>query len=76
MNTKDKKKHVAIGSPVTSGPENEKKHEDDAQKSADQLDKEAKEEFEEHNMTDHRGYNEKNIDKVPVKKKNIATERQ
>jgi hypothetical protein len=74
METNKGDKHVAAGSPVPSGPKNEDKHKDDAQKPSEQLDKEAEEEFEAHNMTDHRGYNEEDKDKVPVKKKNIAKE--
>lgn len=64
-------KHVAAGTPVPAGPENEKKHVDDSAKPAAQLDHEAKKEFEEHNMNDHRGYNETSPN-VPVEKKNIA----
>jgi hypothetical protein len=75
MNTTEDEKHVAAGSPVPSGPKTEEKHKDDSLKPADQLDKEAEEQFEAHNMTDHRGYNEEDEEKVPVKKKNIAGER-
>lgn len=64
-------KHVATGTPVPSGPENDKKHLDDSAKPAGQLDHEAKEEFETHNMNDHGGYNETAPD-VPIEKKNIA----
>ncbi len=74
METNKDKKHVAAGSPVPSGPKNEEKHKDDARKPAEQLDKEAAEEFEAHNMTEHRGYNEEDKEKVPVKKVNIAKE--
>lgn len=76
MDTLENDKHVAAGTPVPSGPKNENKHKDDALKPAEQLDNEAAEEFEAHNMTDHRGYNEDDEKKVPVKKKNIAKERE
>lgn len=71
----DQLKHIATGTPVPSGPENDKKHLDDSAKSAGQLDHEAKEEFEEHNMNHHRGYNETARD-VPVENVNIAEEGQ
>lgn len=64
-------KHVASGTPVPSGPEYDKKHVDDSAKPADQLDHEARHEFEKHNMNDHGGYNETDP-RVPIKKKNIA----
>lgn len=73
MGTAKKKEHVAVGSPVPSGPENENKHKDTSQKPAEKLDEETKEEFESHNMSDHRGYNETNKD-VPVEYTNIAKE--
>lgn len=69
--TNEHEEHVAAGTPVPSGPKNEKKHQDDSLKPANQLDQEAVDEFEEHNMSDHRGYNEPNKDKVNVKQKNI-----
>jgi hypothetical protein len=57
-------------SPVSTGPENENKHRDDATDIPSKVvEKKATEEFEEHNMTDHRGCNEMVTD-VPVKKKN------
>ncbi len=66
-------KHVAAGTPVPSGLKNEKKHEDDSQKSTEQLDYEAAKEFEKHNMNDKDGYNEMPND-VPIVGKNIADE--
>ena len=62
-------KHVASGTPVPSGPENDKKHVDDSAKPAAQLDQEAKAEFEEHNMNSNRGYNEM-TPTVPVEEHN------
>jgi len=64
-------KHVAAGSPVASGVKNPKKHNDDSEKSAGQLDQEAAEEFEQNHMNNQKGYNEMPND-VPVEKKNIA----
>lgn len=69
----EKLKHVAAGTPVPSGIKNEKKHEDDSQKSSEQLDHEAAKEFEEHNMNHNDGYNEMPND-VPVENKDIADE--
>lgn len=68
-------KHVATGTPVPSGPKNDKKHLDDSAKPTVQLNHEAKEEFEEHNMNDHSGYNETDQN-VPVENKNIAEDEQ
>ena len=69
----EKVKHTAAGTPVPSGVENEKKHKDDSRKADAQLDREAKQEFEEHNMNDNQGYNEMPQD-VPVENKNIEDE--
>ena len=66
-------KHVAAGTPVPSGTKNEKKHKDDSQKSNEQLDHEAEQEFEKHNMNDMDGYNEMPQD-VPIENKDIADE--
>jgi hypothetical protein len=78
VNEKDRPeelKHVAAGTPAPSGPENDKKHVDDSAKPAAQLDEEATEEFEGHNMNHHSGYNE--IDRnVPIENKNIAADEQ
>ena len=71
----DELKHVATGTPVPSGPENDKKHADDSAKPAEQLDHETEDEFEKHNMNDHRGYNETDGD-VPVKAKNLTEEQE
>lgn len=76
MDVTENEKHVATGTPVPTGPKNEDKHKDDAQKPSEQLDKEAEEGFEAHNMTEHRGYNEEDATKTPVEKKNIAKERE
>ena len=64
-------KHVAAGTPVPSGTKNAKKHEDDSRKSNEQLNYEAAEEFEKHNMNDMDGYNEMPQD-VPIENKDIA----
>lgn len=66
-------KHVAAGTPVPSGTKNKEKHKDDSLKSNQQLDYEAKQEFEEHNMNDMDGYNEMPND-VPIENKDIADE--
>ncbi len=68
-------KHVATGTPVPSGPENNKKHLDDSAKPPAQLNHEAEDEFEGHNMNDHQGYNETDLD-VPIENINIAAEEQ
>jgi hypothetical protein len=67
----DQLKHVATGSPVARGVKNPEKHQDDSDKSAEQLDRDAAEEFEQHNMNNRKGYNETPND-VPVEKKNLA----
>ena len=58
---------------MATGVRDEKKHDDDSQKSTERLDHEAKTEFEEHNMTDNKGYNETPND-VPIENKDIADE--
>ena len=72
-NNSQKPEHVAAGSPVGSGVVNDNKHKDDSRKPKQQLDHEAAEEFEEHNMNDKDGYNEMPND-VPIENKNIADE--
>ncbi|GHB70235.1 hypothetical protein [Persicitalea jodogahamensis] len=69
----EKVKHVAAGTPVASGVKHDKKHNDDSQKAPERLDQEAKQEFEDHNMNDNKGYNETPND-VPIENKDIADE--
>ena len=66
----EKLKHVAAGSPSASGPKHEGKHRDDSKKASARLEREAEEEFEKHNTSQHSGYNESDGDQ-PVEKVNL-----
>ncbi|HEV7348063.1 hypothetical protein [Telluribacter sp.] len=68
MESQDDNENIEGGAQSPGGPKGPAKHKDDAAKSSARLDQEAVEEFEEHNMSKHRGYNEPPED-VPVKKK-------
>ena len=68
------KKTVEGGSPAPSGPHDENRHEDDSEKPAKTVKKDAIKNSEKDNMTDNKGYNE-TPPTVPVKssKKNSSS---
>jgi len=61
-----KKDNMEGGTPAKSGPDDDKRHQDDSKKSPKKVENDAIENSEKDNMNDQKGYNETPPD-VPVK---------